>query len=313
MNNMTTSSWEGFSMMGKQGVDDEVRKGPWTVEEDMRLIRYITVHGEGRWNFLAKAAGLKRSGKSCRLRWVNYLRPDLKRGNITADEERLILDLHARWGNRWSRIAQRLPGRTDNEIKNYWRTRIKKKLHGSGNSCRANQCFENSMSSTSNPNSFQGLNGPQESITPSASDMGGLSEADKNYRRTFHHIEEYLGIEAPMSSSTEKMDIGASTDSNRLLGFEPWTAEPSKSDTMPHDALAADVDSFTALLSEFYSEMAREGTVSSSSMQANSTEAVLKSPNFSNSEALTWPSDHSDVLWNMQDHKFHTLAWSSAP
>ncbi|XAR49721.1 hypothetical protein NMG60_11033002 [Bertholletia excelsa] len=104
----------------------ELRRGPWTVEEDLTLINYITKNGEGRWNSLARCAGLKRTGKSCRLRWLNYLRPDVRRGNITLEEQLLILELHSRWGNRWSKIAQHLPGRTDNEIKNYWRTRVQK-------------------------------------------------------------------------------------------------------------------------------------------------------------------------------------------
>ncbi|KAL6535665.1 hypothetical protein OROMI_027039 [Orobanche minor] len=104
----------------------ELRRGPWTVEEDFSLINYIAHHGEGRWNSLARSAGLKRTGKSCRLRWLNYLRPDVRRGNITLEEQLLILELHSRWGNRWSKIAQHLPGRTDNEIKNYWRTRVQK-------------------------------------------------------------------------------------------------------------------------------------------------------------------------------------------
>nr|QGP72571.1 MYB transcription factor 24 [Vitis davidii] len=104
----------------------ELRRGPWTLEEDTLLIHYIACHGEGRWNLLAKCAGLKRTGKSCRLRWLNYLKPDIKRGNLTPQEQLLILELHSKWGNRWSRIAQHLPGRTDNEIKNYWSTRVQK-------------------------------------------------------------------------------------------------------------------------------------------------------------------------------------------
>ncbi|XP_027366694.1 transcription factor MYB24-like [Abrus precatorius] len=106
--------------------ESELRRGPWTLEEDSLLIHYIARHGEGRWNMLAKSAGLKRTGKSCRLRWLNYLKPDIKRGNLTPQEQLLILELHSKWGNRWSKIAQHLPGRTDNEIKNYWRTRVQK-------------------------------------------------------------------------------------------------------------------------------------------------------------------------------------------
>ncbi|ERN05965.1 hypothetical protein AMTRI_Chr08g204990 [Amborella trichopoda] len=118
----------------------EIRKGPWTEQEDLQLVCYVGLFGERRWDFIAKVSGLNRSGKSCRLRWVNYLRPDLKRGKITPQEECLILDLQSRWGNRWSRIARKLPGRTDNEIKNYWRTHMRKKAQERRNDPSPQSC-----------------------------------------------------------------------------------------------------------------------------------------------------------------------------
>ncbi|TKY64279.1 Anthocyanin regulatory C1 protein [Spatholobus suberectus] len=106
----------------------EINKGAWSREEDETLSKYVAIHGEGKWQKVAQNAGLKRCGKSCRQRWLNYLKPGIKRGDISLDEEDMIIRLHRLLGNRWALIAKRLPGRTDNEIKNYWNTNLSKKL-----------------------------------------------------------------------------------------------------------------------------------------------------------------------------------------
>ncbi|TYH58898.1 hypothetical protein ES332_D08G186900v1 [Gossypium tomentosum] len=117
----------------------KLRKGLWSPEEDEKLMKYMLTNGQGCWSDIAKNAGLQRCGKSCRLRWINYLRPDLKRGAFSLQEEELIIHLHSILGNRWSQIAARLPGRTDNEIKNFWNSTLKKRL-------------KNNTSTSSSPN-----------------------------------------------------------------------------------------------------------------------------------------------------------------
>ncbi|XVF89130.1 hypothetical protein PTKIN_Ptkin19aG0105800 [Pterospermum kingtungense] len=96
-----------------------VKRGPWSPEEDATLKNYLQTHG---------TAGLKRCGKSCRLRWLNYLRPDIKHGGFTEEEDNIICTLHSQMGSRWSLIASQLPGRTDNDVKNHWNTKLKKKV-----------------------------------------------------------------------------------------------------------------------------------------------------------------------------------------
>ncbi|XP_072952065.1 uncharacterized protein [Typha angustifolia] len=110
----------------------KVKRGMWSPEEDEKLIKYMTTHSNGCWSSVPKQAGLQRCGKSCRLRWINYLRPDLKRGSFSAQEEKTIIDVHRILGNRWAQIAKHLPGRTDNEVKNFWNSSIKKKLIAQG-------------------------------------------------------------------------------------------------------------------------------------------------------------------------------------
>ncbi|KAL5547037.1 hypothetical protein UlMin_006724 [Ulmus minor] len=116
--------------MGRPPCCDKVgiKKGPWTPEEDIILVSYIQEHGPGNWRSVPTNTGLMRCSKSCRLRWTNYLRPGIKRGNFTPHEEGMIIHLQALLGNKWAAIASYLPQRTDNDIKNYWNTHLKKKL-----------------------------------------------------------------------------------------------------------------------------------------------------------------------------------------
>ncbi|XVF52688.1 hypothetical protein PTKIN_Ptkin05aG0038500 [Pterospermum kingtungense] len=190
--------------MGRQPCCDKlgVKKGPWTAEEDKKLINFILTNGQCCWRAVPKLAGLRRCGKSCRLRWTNYLRPDLKRGLLSDAEEQLVIDLHARLGNRWSKIAARLPGRTDNEIKNHWNTHIKKKLLKMG----------------IDPVSHEPLNKDQANKAEESSSHADNNSADHN-----HNINENDGVtnsssEDNSSTPTEHCSSTTTTadDSNLL-------------------------------------------------------------------------------------------------
>lgn len=162
-----------------------IKKGPWTPEEDELLANYIRKEGEGRWRMLPKRAGLLRCGKSCRLRWMNYLRPSVKRGRIAPDEEDLILRLHRLLGNRWSLIAGRIPGRTDNEIKNYWNTCLSKKLISQGIDPRTHKPLK------PNPDSSEIANVPVQNSNPKSSP---LDENGRVYRAVATRVSEIFTV-----------------------------------------------------------------------------------------------------------------------
>ncbi|XP_059666691.1 transcription factor MYB58-like [Cornus florida] len=149
----------------------KVKKGPWSPAEDLRLITYIQKHGHGNWRALPKQAGLLRCGKSCRLRWINYLRPGVKRGNFSPEEEEIIIKLHESLGNKWSKIASHLPGRTDNEIKNVWNTSLKKRLVMKRN---VNPYGDDQTKELSMTNSLSSPNSPSSSFVSNDNPNTGL-------------------------------------------------------------------------------------------------------------------------------------------
>ncbi|XP_030474752.1 transcription factor WER-like [Syzygium oleosum] len=170
-----------------------LKKGAWSAEEDEKLTAYIKRHGIWNWSRMAVPAGLRRSGKSCRLRWMNYLRPNLRHGNFTKEEVETIIKLHEVLGNKWSAIASKLVGRTDNEVKNYWNTHLKKRFKGkpmqepgnpedarAGNSVDANhesssQEEEGRSTPTSTPVQLSNLGDFTGNPTSSPDNFGALS------------------------------------------------------------------------------------------------------------------------------------------
>uniref|UniRef100_A0A7C9DV84 Uncharacterized protein n=1 Tax=Opuntia streptacantha TaxID=393608 RepID=A0A7C9DV84_OPUST len=222
--------------MGRQPCCDKlgVKKGPWTAEEDKKLINFILTSGQCCWRAVPKLAGLKRCGKSCRLRWTNYLRPDLKRGLLSNEEEQLVIDLHARLGNRWSKIAARLPGRTDNEIKNHWNTHIKKKLIKMGIDPVTHQALN--KESPDHPN-------PQNQSSSSSSNNNNNSDIS---------TAESLNNQAQSSSLDTNTTVNNSTIFQDNSGNNPLMMEISSlsgSDDQSNSSLIETISIDDALLS----------------------------------------------------------------
>ncbi|CAM0945180.1 unnamed protein product [Alopecurus aequalis] len=185
-----------------------LKRGLWTAEEDMTLVAHIEQHGHSNWRALPKQAGLLRCGKSCRLRWINYLRPDIKRGNFTSEEEDAIIQLHATLGNRWSMIAAKLPGRTDNEIKNVWHTHLKKRLESSTPSAAPKRKAKKPVAVTTlithdGPTSVPVLAG--QSISSSATDYSMASSFDTT--ESFSPDSQEFQIDDSFWSETLAMNV----------------------------------------------------------------------------------------------------------
>ncbi|OIV94598.1 hypothetical protein TanjilG_06624 [Lupinus angustifolius] len=213
--------------MGRQPCCDKlgVKKGPWTTEEDKKLINFILTNGQCCWRAVPKLAGLRRCGKSCRLRWTNYLRPDLKRGLLTEAEEQLVIDLHARLGNRWSKIASRLPGRTDNEIKNHWNTHIKKKLLKIGIDPVTHEPLNKQVSS-------QGSSSAAENLPPKASNDDVLNSDENSSTSPAENSSSYEDSILMDSICSDESIINSLWLDETLLNDALWDIAPNNADNI---------------------------------------------------------------------------------
>nr|XP_043629640.1 transcription factor RAX2-like [Erigeron canadensis] len=184
--------------MGRSPCCDKtkLKRGPWSPEEDSILRNHIQNHGTGgNWISLPHKAGLKRCGKSCRLRWLNYLRPDIKLGGFTEEEDDIISSLYANIGSRWSVIASHLEGRTDNDVKNHWNTKLKKKLMAS----------HNSTITTTTTSSVTSINPMQFGSTPTFLPKQEVVDHIPHIVNNNNHIVDYYmttDYQQPMISSS---------------------------------------------------------------------------------------------------------------
>ncbi|PRQ39525.1 putative transcription factor MYB-HB-like family [Rosa chinensis] len=281
----------------------DLRRGPWTVEEDVALMNYIANHGEGRWNSLARCAGLKRTGKSCRLRWLNYLRPDVRRGNITLEEQLLILELHSRWGNRWSKIAQHLPGRTDNEIKNYWRTRVQK--HAKQLKCDVNsKQFKDTMRYLWMPRLVERIQAAASAATAPTGASSSITTAAAN---TYHFNNNNNSFQAPAGAAHVALQQATLIGNNNDLAGSYTTPENSST--------AASSDSFgtqvspVSELTDYYSNMSVNNN-KPSSQALDYFQATNPHHQVGYHDSMTSPSGYSFNQGGLNSHSFQA---ASAP
>ncbi|KAK6944528.1 SANT/Myb domain [Dillenia turbinata] len=212
-----------------------IKKGPWTPEEDIILVSYIQEHGPGNWRSVPANTGLLRCSKSCRLRWTNYLRPGIKRGNFTPHEEGMIIHLQASLGNKWAAIASYLPQRTDNDIKNYWNTHLKKKLK------KFQSSLDPHMSSSPSDHPIN-LISSSDDQTRSSLDMishNNSKHSSSTYASSTENISRLLEgwmRTSPKNKNMQKLSQNNENESTSLQSYKP-EAEQQGSELISHDEL----------------------------------------------------------------------------
>ncbi|KHN34344.1 Transcription factor MYB86 [Glycine soja] len=327
-------------------VKQKLRKGLWSPEEDEKLFNYITRFGVGCWSSVPKLAGLQRCGKSCRLRWINYLRPDLKRGMFSQQEEDLIISLHEVLGNRWAQIAAQLPGRTDNEIKNFWNSCLKKKLLKQGidpsthkplteaHVKEEKKIIETSPMQTplsqgpSVPLIFPSSQGSSLLISDSSYYDGGLTEASREIFMTKPALDPLSYYDFPMGVAQSGFNLPVSQYQTSLKASDQNPFGPNSSyvfSTMPsltnsdHGNVSvtefSDNNSASKISSLFMNDQVKESSSNSSNLSTIYHGGGCHISSMMENAGFSWEGDNKfDPLFQFQvnatkSEDFKTSSW----
>ncbi|CAI8616043.1 unnamed protein product [Vicia faba] len=227
-----------------------VKKGAWSREEDECLTAYIQKNGHPNWRQLPKLSGLARCGKSCRLRWLNYLKPNLKHGNYTREEEVIIIKLHQQLENKWSVIAEKLPGRTDHEIKNYWHSYLKKCSNIIDNEYTISELNSKSNDTLEEIDSNKNSVTPQSPSSGDGKDFGNYILESSTLPKLAETSTEENYSPSSMNSSLMEEDNGAP-----WLGLEEFEGdfwnEPFVLDDT-HTTNEISIDDIELMISDYY-------------------------------------------------------------
>ncbi|KAK1698961.1 hypothetical protein QYE76_015658 [Lolium multiflorum] len=262
---------------------ERVKRGPWAPEEDEQLRSYVRAHGiGGNWIALPQKAGLNRCGKSCRLRWLNYLRPDIRHGGYTDHEDRVICSLYASIGSRWSIIASKLPGRTDNDVKNYWNTKLKKKAmrqqyHGGD----ANQGAFSAPGSTALSSWSQAqCTPPHSSISPSASASSSVDTSSSSGDMCFPAAAAAM-YQPPQQPMQRMVRLDTPPPPHTELAPVPTAATA----TMLDDAFLADLGAYGDLL---FGGLMQDDKAAVAGLELSAAACY-----FPNMAEMMWAADHA--------------------